>query len=85
MINDWNVKSKTEAITCTKLIRNVKDIFMKETFIDLVEMSILPKINNAVKTWSPTSDIIPIHEWILPWVNVIGRSISDVFPGKVTT
>jgi hypothetical protein len=80
-VNDWNPKHPSEASSCASLIQTIKRVFLKDSFINLVEMTVLPKISTAVKYWDPTVDSTPIHQWVLPWVKVIGRSISTVFPG----
>ena len=43
-------------------------------------MTILPKITAAVSSWNPTTDRTPIDKWVVPWVRVLGHSISSVFP-----
>lgn len=85
LVNEWTVKDIAETLSCSSLLKHVKGIFLKESFITLVEMTVLPKIATTVKYWNPTVDRTPIHEWVLPWVRVIGRSISTVFPGTTHT
>ena len=82
-MNEWEVKDAAATHACAALLKHVKGIFLKDSFITLVEMTVLPKIATAVKYWSPTVDRTPIDAWVLPWVPVIGRSISTVFPGTM--
>jgi tuftelin-interacting protein 11 len=81
LVNDWETKDPLSTRTCADLLRGVKGIYPKENFVTLVESTVLPKIASAVRFWSPTTDRTPLHEWVLPWLGVIGRSVSSVFPG----
>ena len=41
---------------------------------NLMDQFIIPKVTNAVNTWDPYNEPIPIDHWLLPWLPVIGKN-----------
>lgn len=41
----------------------------------------MPKITAAVAAWSPSTPLaVPIHEWLHPWLPLLGSRLSSVYP-----
>eukprot|EP00607_Mallomonas_marina_P010227 CAMPEP_0182421438 /NCGR_PEP_ID=MMETSP1167-20130531/6845_1 /TAXON_ID=2988 /ORGANISM="Mallomonas Sp, Strain CCMP3275" /LENGTH=383 /DNA_ID=CAMNT_0024598601 /DNA_START=20 /DNA_END=1171 /DNA_ORIENTATION=+ len=75
--NEWIVKNAAPAVDLMEALRVV---FSPSTFDQIVDTTVLPKIQLAVSTWSPTTDAVPIHSWIHPWLPLLRSKISCVFP-----
>ena len=39
---------------------------------NILEQLILPKIQAEQEAWDPTTDIMPVHKWIHPWLPLMG-------------
>ncbi|CAJ0963264.1 unnamed protein product, partial [Mesorhabditis belari] len=50
--------------------------WMKENILDRV---IVPKIEAEVEQWNPLKDEVPVHLWILPWLDIMGDRLVPVF------
>eukprot|EP00602_Paraphysomonas_sp_CaronLab_P001696 CAMPEP_0185033934 /NCGR_PEP_ID=MMETSP1103-20130426/23360_1 /TAXON_ID=36769 /ORGANISM="Paraphysomonas bandaiensis, Strain Caron Lab Isolate" /LENGTH=847 /DNA_ID=CAMNT_0027570385 /DNA_START=61 /DNA_END=2601 /DNA_ORIENTATION=- len=80
LVNQWVVTDEEAAVNCAAMMKGMKGILSPDTFRGVVDMTILPKITAAVSSWNPTTDRTPIDKWVVPWVRVLGHSISSVFP-----
>ncbi|XP_045504055.1 septin-interacting protein 1 [Colias croceus] len=46
-----------------------------------VTKCVAPRLLSAVRSWDPTSDTQPLHEWVLPWHPLAGEALSaSVYP-----
>lgn len=41
---------------------------------NVLEQMVLPRIGRAVDAWDPLTDTVPVHEWILPWQQLLGKN-----------
>ena len=39
---------------------------------NILDQLVLPKIQNEVEVWDPTTDVMPIHKWVHPWLPLMG-------------
>ena len=47
---------------------------------DLSSAALLVQLDRAVKAWEPTEDPIPLHTWLHPWLELLGRQLEDLYP-----
>uniref|UniRef100_A0A8R1HS39 Septin and tuftelin-interacting protein 1 homolog n=1 Tax=Caenorhabditis japonica TaxID=281687 RepID=A0A8R1HS39_CAEJA len=47
---------------------------------NILEQLIVPKISERVDQWDPMTDVIPIHEWLVPWNFLLGDRMKAVMP-----
>jgi hypothetical protein len=40
---------------------------------------VMPRLAQAVETWNPRTDAVPIHSWLLPWLPHLGTVASLIF------
>ncbi|CAI2327742.1 unnamed protein product [Caenorhabditis sp. 36 PRJEB53466] len=52
-------------------------IWIKE---NILEQLVIPKISEKVSDWDPVTDEMPIHQWLCPWLVVLGDRIQAVMP-----
>ena len=42
---------------------------------NVLDQLVLPRIQAEQESWDPTTDIMPIHKWIHPWLPLMGGSV----------
>lgn len=47
---------------------------------DVSSAALLVQLDRAVKAWEPTEDPIPLHTWLHPWLELLGRQLEDLYP-----
>ncbi|CAJ0581580.1 unnamed protein product, partial [Mesorhabditis spiculigera] len=50
--------------------------WMKENLLDRI---IVPKIEQTAQQWNPLTDPVPIHSWLIPWLDIMGDRLVPVF------
>eukprot|EP00826_Nyctotherus_ovalis_P009650 TRINITY_DN1254_c0_g1_i9.p1 TRINITY_DN1254_c0_g1~~TRINITY_DN1254_c0_g1_i9.p1 ORF type:complete len:639 (-),score=159.69 TRINITY_DN1254_c0_g1_i9:117-2033(-) len=82
--NEWDPKEPELLI---KLCEDWKTVVPQEVMLMLYEMSIGPRIEQAVSEWDPLTDTMPIHLWIHPWLPILGLNTLthsiEIFMHKV--
>ncbi|VDP22748.1 unnamed protein product [Soboliphyme baturini] len=46
---------------------------------NILEQVILPRLQNEVDNWNPLKDTIPIHQWIHPWLPLMGDRLQPLY------
>ena len=73
----WNVRDSLQLI---KLIEMWLPILPSWIINNILYTLLLPRLRSEVESWNPTSDTVPIHSWLQPWLPVMGESLSGIFP-----
>lgn len=42
-------------------------------FDNILDQLLMPKLQSEVDAWDPTTDTVPIHRWIHPWLPVMRK------------
>ncbi|PON89059.1 GC-rich sequence DNA-binding factor domain containing protein [Trema orientale] len=42
------------------------------------------KLKNAVDSWEPQREALPIHDWVSPWLPLLGHKLEDVYQTLVS-
>ena len=45
-----------------------------------MDPALLVQLDRAMKAWEPTEDPIPLHTWLHPWLELLGRQLEDLYP-----
>uniref|UniRef100_A0A915I3X5 G-patch domain-containing protein n=1 Tax=Romanomermis culicivorax TaxID=13658 RepID=A0A915I3X5_ROMCU len=72
----WNPRDCNEMINALNIWTPVMPRWILE---NILEQIILPRIQLEVEDWDPTTDIIPIHTWIHPWLPLMGDRLQPVY------
>ncbi|XP_063724376.1 tuftelin-interacting protein 11-like [Symsagittifera roscoffensis] len=51
----------------------------KNIFINIVEQFLIPRLQEALDSWNPVSDTVPVHSWIHPWLPLLGDRLQPLF------
>ncbi len=43
---------------------------------NILDQLVLPRLQREVSEWDPTSDPVPIHAWIHPWLPLMGERVA---------
>lgn len=76
-VGNWNPRDSTELL---KLIETWLPLLPSWIVNNILYTLLLPKLKTEVESWSPTSDRVPIHSWLQPWLPVMADALQDVFP-----
>ncbi|CAB3405543.1 unnamed protein product [Caenorhabditis bovis] len=74
----WNPRDEmNQMIELIETWMTILPIWIKE---NILEQLIVPRISDRVSNWDPTSDPVPIHSWLVPWLVILGDRIQAVMP-----
>ncbi|XP_070505533.1 septin-interacting protein 1 [Chironomus tepperi] len=72
--NEWNPKKHSQMAA----LLDAWSALMPERLLDnVLELIVLSRLTQAVNEWDPLTDIVPIHEWILPWSGILGDKMHE--------
>ncbi|KAL4483897.1 hypothetical protein ABPG72_013903 [Tetrahymena utriculariae] len=72
--NPTNLRSNNQIIDC---LEEYQKVLPKAVISDLVQSFILPKLNDAVKKWQPSTKVegknsqADVDLWLIPWITII--------------
>jgi tuftelin-interacting protein 11 len=76
LCNDWSVRNTEPATT---LMETWMDVLPPLVMEDIVDYTIMPKLQYEVYYWDPTRDTVPIHAWLHPWLPILGSKLDPLY------
>ena len=71
----WHVRESEGVITLIEVWRDVLPPWMLR---HLLSSYVYPKLEQEVLEWDPTTDTTPIHQWLHPWLPLLGDGCLNV-------
>jgi tuftelin-interacting protein 11 len=76
-----NASLKHNACECVDLLTVWSKAIPSWIMENIIDQFVQPKLSNEVDEWNPLTDPIPIHEWVLPWLPLMGERLEvNLFP-----
>ncbi|CAI8029156.1 Tuftelin-interacting protein 11 [Geodia barretti] len=47
---------------------------------NILEQMVLPRLQHGVQNWDPTTDTVPLHTWVHPWLPLMERKLELLYP-----
>jgi tuftelin-interacting protein 11 len=47
---------------------------------NVLEQLVLPRLQHGVQNWDPTTDTVPLHTWVHPWLPLMERKLELLYP-----
>lgn len=77
-IAEWNVRDHKPV---AKLLDSLAPLLPSHILDTILEQLVLPRIESSIKLWDPTTDMTPVHFWIIPWHSLLGDKMRiSVYP-----
>lgn len=79
---EWNPKKDPEiAVELLSGLYGSGGCFINHKELhSLLISAVMPRLRSEVEKWDPTSDMIPIHWWLHPWLSLLKADLSDLYP-----
>ena len=76
MFTHWN---PMEPNSCLEIIESIQSIIQINTFEDIIDNYLLPKLTTAISDWK--IDSYSMDSWIVPWISVIDhKKLRSLYP-----
>ena len=75
-INAWNPRNYQDLIL---LLETWNPILPSWLLNNILLTLVLPKMKTEVDSWDPTTDTVPIHSWVQPWLSYLGKSLFELY------
>lgn len=79
---EWNAKTDPEsAVKLLSSLYGSSGIFISsKEFKNILSTAIMPRLTIEVEKWTPTTDTVPIHWWLHPWLPLLRVELSELYP-----
>ena len=76
LLNDWDPKDAAPAVD---LVQTWKAVLPPWVVDNLKAQLVLPRLSAAVDAWDPTTDAVPVHSWLHPWLHLLGDTLDTLY------
>ncbi|CAB3360945.1 Hypothetical predicted protein [Cloeon dipterum] len=75
---EWNCRQSGSMIAVLETWRGVVPGWIMNSVVDNL---VMPRLEQEVENWNPLTDVVPVHQWLHPWIPFAEkRLIDNVYP-----
>jgi tuftelin-interacting protein 11 len=68
-LSSWSPRTSNKMVD---LLGDWRPLLPEWIMQNVVDQLIVPKLQTELDQWNPTTDVVPIHKWIHPWLPLLG-------------
>ena len=80
-LSTWSPRNCSPLIELLDVWRPLLSDWVYDNILDQL---VMPKLQSEVEAWDPTTDTVPIHRWIHPWLPLMRKLVAySAYAGKI--
>lgn len=77
LLSSWSPRTSDHVVD---LLTGWRHLLPEWILQNLLDQLIMPKLQSELENWNPTTDVVPIHKWIHPWLPLMDKKLVSFYP-----